>query len=78
MLNGALFKTTNSNSTTISTFDDGIANREISVLCGDSHTVFSAVSLRLVAPMTCTSGNLIRFIFDGTIWSETARTFVTS
>ena len=78
VLNGALFKTANSNSTTISTFDDGIANGEISVLCGDSHTVFSAVSLRLVAPMTCTSGNLIRFIFDGTIWSETARTFVTS
>lgn len=75
VVNGMLFRTANSHATVISNFEDGSINQEVSILCGDSYTTFSGTQgLQLAAPMNCTDGNLIRFIYDGTVWSETERT----
>jgi hypothetical protein len=71
---GAQFLTANSASTVIVNFEEGVPDQEITVLCGDSQTVFNGPQLGLTAPMACKGGNVIRLRFDGAIWIETART----
>lgn len=74
---GTLFKTGNSGSTTITNFEDGAVDQEITVLCGDVNTrVADTDHLKLTATMDCTPGNILRLYFDGATWIETGRTLI--
>lgn len=74
---GRLFKTGNSGTTTITNFEGGTAEREITVLCGDANTrLVDSAGLSLVTAMSCTPDNVIRFLFDGVRWVETSRTLI--
>ena len=77
--NGMQFMTANSVSTAIIDFADGVSNQEITVLCGDSRTgLIGSPQLNLTAPMVCKAGHVIRLLFNGSTWTEIARTLMES
>ena len=76
VLNGSQFVAANSAATVVANFAEGLPDQEITVLCGDSLTIFDGPPLKLTSPMACKIGNVIRFRFDGATWTETGRTLM--
>jgi hypothetical protein len=71
---GNVFKTANTGATTITNFDDGVANQQIVVICNDSNTTLSdSGSLSLAGALTCAANKTITLVLDGSTWRELAR-----
>ena len=73
-VNGSnVFKTNNSSTTSITTFDDGVAGQKITVIFGDSNTTIvhgSGIYLRDGADVTPSANTTMSFVYDGTSWYE--------
>jgi len=68
-----IFKTNNSSSTSITTFDDGQAGQKITVIFGDSNTTIvhgSGIYLRDGSNVTPSANTTMSFVYDGSYWYE--------
>ena len=69
-----LFKTNNAGGTTITTFDDAVANQIITIIFTDANTTISEASnIKLSAAFTSTADDTIQLVYDGTSWYELSR-----
>ena len=67
------FKTNNSSSTSITTFDDGESGQKITVIFGDSNTTIvhgSGIYLRDGSNVTPSANTTMSFVYDGSYWYE--------
>lgn len=68
------FKATQTNPTTITTFDNGHPGQEIVIIFTDANTTIAETdNIKLSAAFTSTADDTMRLLFDGTSWFETAR-----
>lgn len=70
--NHELFKTANTGSTTITTFDDGYVNQHITVIFGDNNTIVNFTTGNLKSNtdsnLIANADDHITCVFDGTNW----------
>ncbi len=68
-----VFKTNNSSSASITTFDNGVAGQEITVIFGDSNTTIvhgSGIYLKGGTNVTPSANTTMSFVYDGSYWYE--------
>jgi hypothetical protein len=71
-----LFKTNNTGATSITTFDDGVAGEEITVVFGDVNTTLvdgATLVMAGSANKTFAATDVWTGIFDGSVWYEKSR-----
>ena len=78
VVSGTLFKTANDRGTIITNFDDGVEGQRITILINDANTDFThdtrAMYLNGGTNWTsCTTGDSIEFVYNGSEWIETNR-----
>ncbi len=71
---GNHFTVTNTGATTITTFDDGKAGQEITLLFTDGNTTVAETgNIFLSAAFTGSADDIMKLVFNGTNWYETDR-----
>lgn len=70
-----VFKATNGGATSITTFDDGYAGQQITVICTNGNTTFvngTPLKTRTGANVTAAANTAYSFVYDGTTWWASA------
>ncbi len=68
------FRCANTGATTITTFDDGVRDQEITILFTNANTTVAETgNIKLSAAFTSSADDILTLIFDGVSWYEKAR-----
>jgi hypothetical protein len=70
------FKTANAGATSITNFDNGVTTQRITIVVNDANTTFvegATLALKEGANYVASSGDVLTFYLDGTVWREMRR-----
>ena len=75
VLNGKLFKTANVSPTSITTFDDGYEEQEITVIGDANTTLVNGLTLKLSGAVdyVMSADDTVKLCYDGSVWREVGR-----